>query len=229
MSEPEPDANRGDWASAPAVRPPKHSLVLWLTLGLLAIAAAWGTSSYYQHEASKPTHEPPPPRPVANAPYIPTSEAIVDRMLELAEVGPDDVVYDLGCGDGRILVTAAKRYGCRCFGFDINPDRVAEARENANLGGVEQLVTIEQKDILTLDLSEATVVTMYLLPKLNAKLIPQLDKLRPGARVVSHAFEIEGLVPEKRELVLKENGDVETVLYRFVVPLKHREHANPKR
>jgi len=229
MPERKRDAERGDWAPAPAARPVKRSLVLWLAIGLLAIAAAWGTSSYYQHEASKPTHEPPPPRPVANAPYIPTSEAIVDRMLELAEVGADDVVYDLGCGDGRILVAAAKRNGCRCFGFDINPDRVAEARENAKLGGVEQLVTIEQKDILTLDLSEATVVTMYLLPKLNSKLIPQLDKLRPGARVVSHAFEIEGLVPEKRELVLKENGDVDTVLYRFISPLKHRDNTNPQR
>lgn len=229
MSEPKPDANRVNWAPAPAARPVKHSLGLWLALGALAIAAAWGTSSYYKHEASKPTHEPPPPRPVANAPYIPTSEAIVERMLELAEVEPDDIVYDLGCGDGRILVTAAKRYGCRCFGFDINPDRVAEARENAKLGGVEQLVTIDQRDILTLDLSEATVVTMYLLPKLNAKLIPQLDKLRPGARVVSHAFEIEGIEPEKRELVLKEDGDMETVLYRFISPLKHRENTNPKR
>lgn len=229
MSEPKPDAERGDWAPTPAVQSPKRSIGLWLAVGLLAIAAAWGTSSYYQHEASKPTREPPPPRPVANAPYIPTSEAIVERMLELAEVGADDVVYDLGCGDGRILVTAAKRFGCRCFGFDINPERVAEARENAKLGGVEQLVTIEQKDILTLDLSEATVVTMYLLPKLNSKLIPQLDKLRPGARVVSHAFEIEGLEPEKRELVRKEDGDVETVLYRFISPLKHLQNTNPKR
>lgn len=229
MSEPKPDADHADSAPAPAERAPRRAFGLWLTLGLLAIAAAWGTSSYYKREASKPTREPPPPRPVANAPYIPTSEAIVDRMLELAEVGPDDVVYDLGCGDGRILVTAAKRYGCRCFGFDINPDRIAEARENAKQNGVEQLVAIEQRDILTLDLSEATVVTMYLLPKLNAKLIPQLDKLRPGARVVSHAFEIEGIEPEKTELVRKKDGEFETVLYRFVAPLKHRANANPKR
>ena len=229
MSEPEPDADHADSAPAPAERAPRRSFGLWLTLGLLAIAAAWGTSSYFQHEASKPTREPPPPRPVANAPYIPTSEAVVDRMLELAGVGPDDVVYDLGCGDGRILVTAAKRYGCRCFGFDINPDRVAEARENVKQNGVEQLVTIEQRDILTLDLSEATVVTMYLLPKLNAKLIPQLDKLRPGARVISHAFEIEGIEPEKSELFRKKDGELETVLYRFVAPLKHRANANPKR
>jgi SAM-dependent methyltransferase len=228
MSELESAADRGDLAPAPAARAAKRSAGLWLAVGFLAIAVAWGASSYFKHEAAKPTFEPPPPRPVANAPYIPTAEAIVDRMLELAEVGPDDVVYDLGCGDGRILVTAAKRYGCRCFGFDIDPERVAEARENAKQNGVEQLVSIEQRDILTLDLSEATVVTMYLLPKLNAKLIPQLDKLRPGARVVSHAFEIEGIEPEKRELVLKENGDVETVLYRFTSPLKHRESTNPK-
>jgi SAM-dependent methyltransferase len=152
----------------------RRSLALALVIGGLLIAIGFGARSYLQHLAARPDDGAAPPRPVVNAPYIPTPDKIVERMLELAEIGPDDVVYELGCGDGRIVVAAAKQYGCRCFGFDINPERVAEARENARKNGVEQLVEIDQRDILTLDLSDATVVTMYLLPKLNAALVPQL-------------------------------------------------------
>ncbi|HEU5075477.1 MAG TPA: methyltransferase domain-containing protein [Polyangiaceae bacterium] len=131
--------------------------------------------------------------------YVPTPEPVVDRMLELAAVQEDDVVYDLGCGDGRIVITAAERYGVKAWGFDIDPVRVAEARENARVAGVEHLVTIEQKDIFTLDLSAASVVTLYLLPELNVRLIPQLEKLKPGSRVVSHDFGMEGVTPRAHE------------------------------
>jgi SAM-dependent methyltransferase len=127
--------------------------------------------------------------------YVPTPQPVVDRMLELAQVTQGDVVYDLGCGDGRIVISAAQRYGVQAWGFDIDPVRVAEARENARVAGVEQLVTIEQKDIFTLDLSPASVVTLYLLPELNVRLIPQLEKLRPGSRVVSHDFDMQGVEP----------------------------------
>src|SRR6187399_1520097 len=120
--------------------------------------------------------------------YVPTPEPVVDRMLELAAVDEDDIVYDLGCGDGRIVITAAQRYGVKAWGFDIDPVRVAEARANAKAAGVEDLVTIEQKDIFTLDLSPASVVTLYLLPELNVRLIPQLAQLEPGSRIVSHDF-----------------------------------------
>lgn len=131
--------------------------------------------------------------------YVPTPELVVDRMLELAAVQEDDVVYDLGCGDGRIVITAAERYGVKAWGFDIDPERVAEARNNAKAAGVEHLVTIEQKDIFTLDLSPASVVTLYLLPELNVRLIPQLEKLKPGSRVVSHDFDMEGVTPRVHE------------------------------
>ena len=131
--------------------------------------------------------------------YVPTPEPVVDRMLELAAVKEDDVVYDLGCGDGRIVITAAQRYGVKAWGFDIDPVRVAEARENAKAAGVEDLVTIEQKDIFTLDLSPASVVTLYLLPELNVRLIPQLEQLKPGSRIVSHDFDMEGVTPEVHE------------------------------
>lgn len=222
MPESETEAGRGDSSAASDQPPRKHSLGRWPLVGLLGIAAAAAALVFFKHQAFKPSYEPAPPRPLVNAPYISTSEKVVDRMLELAAVGPDDVVYDLGCGDGRILVTAAKRHGCRCVGFDINPERVAEARENARQNDVEELVEIQQRDILTLDLSQATVVTMYLLPRLNKELIPQLDKLRPGARVVSHAFEIEGLVPDRKVEVLNDEGRLDTMLYLFTAPLKHR-------
>ena len=127
--------------------------------------------------------------------YVPTPQPIVDKMLELAKVKKTDVVYDLGCGDGRIVVTAAKKYGVKAFGFDIDPERVAEAKENVIKNKVEHLVTIEQKDIFTLDLSPANVVTLYLLPRLNVKLIPQLEKLKKGSRIVSHDFDMDGVKP----------------------------------
>ncbi len=127
--------------------------------------------------------------------YVPTPQPVVDKMLELAEVKKNDIVYDLGCGDGRIVVTAAKRYGARAFGFDVDPERIAEAKANVEKNNVGHLVTIQQKDIFTLDLSPANVVTLYLLPELNVKLIPQLQQLKPGARIVSHDFDMAGVVP----------------------------------
>jgi SAM-dependent methyltransferase len=129
--------------------------------------------------------------------YVPTPEAVVDRMLELARVGPNDVVYDLGCGDGRIVAAAAARYGAHAIGYDIDPVRVAEAHHTIARYGVERLVQIEQRDIFTLDLSAASVVALYLLPELNVRLLPQLERMKPGSRIVSHDFDIAGVVPEQ--------------------------------
>jgi SAM-dependent methyltransferase len=128
--------------------------------------------------------------------FVPTPQEVVDKMLELAQVTKDDLVYDLGCGDGRIVVTAAKKYGCKAFGFDVDPRRIKESNENVEKNGVGNLVTIEQKDIFTLDLSNVNVVTLYLLPDLNVKLIPQLEKLKPGSRIVSHDFDMHGVTPD---------------------------------
>ncbi|MFO7306648.1 MAG: class I SAM-dependent methyltransferase [Gammaproteobacteria bacterium] len=123
--------------------------------------------------------------------FVPTPHEIVDRMLEVADVGPDDVVYDLGCGDGRIVIAAAKKFGARGFGVDLDPQRIREARESAKAAGVEHLVKFEVGDLFETDLSEATVVTLYLLPELNRKLKPKLlAQLKPGARVVSHDFDM---------------------------------------
>lgn len=160
--------------------------------------------------------------------YVPTPYEVVDKMFELADVRPGEIVYDLGCGDGRIPVMAAKKFGVRSFGFDINPVRVNESLDNVKKNRVENLVTIKQQDIFELDLSKADVITLYLLPRLNVKLIPQLDKLKPGCRIVSHDFNMEGVRP-KRELSFRPTtGDSirEHRVYLWVTPLE-KEKVNP--
>jgi len=121
--------------------------------------------------------------------YVPTPQPVVNAMLELAAVTDKDVVYDLGCGDGRIPITAAQKFGARGVGIDIDPKRIEEANENAKAAGVTDKVTFLTQDLFESDISAATVVTLYLLPSLNEKLMPKLKKdLKPGTRVVSHAF-----------------------------------------
>ena len=132
------------------------------------------------------------------APYVPTPQEVVDRMLALANVSKSDVVIDLGCGDGRIPITAARVFGARGIGVDIDPQRIAEANENARKEGVAHLVTFKQADLFATDISEATVVTLYLLPRLNVKLRPKLFQgLKTGTRIVSHAFNMGDWEPEQ--------------------------------
>lgn len=132
------------------------------------------------------------------APYVPTPQEVVDRMLQLAEVKKTDVVYDLGCGDGRIPITAAKIYGARGVGVDIEPQRIAESTANAKRAGVAHLVTFKLQDAMKTDVSEATVVTLYLLSSSNLKLRPLLtSQLKPGARVVAHNFGMGDWQPDK--------------------------------
>ena len=130
--------------------------------------------------------------------YVPTPEVVVEAMLQVAGVTKDDVVYDLGCGDGRIPVTAAKKYGARGVCFDIDPERIKEANENVAKNEVQRLVKVVHADLFEQDLSGATVITLYLLPSLNVKLMPKLMKeLKPGTRIVSHAFDMGSWKPEK--------------------------------
>jgi SAM-dependent methyltransferase len=174
---------------------------------------------------------PPPaekkPAKTPDVVYVPTPQAVVDKMLQLAEVKAGDIVYDLGCGDGRIVVTAAKKFGVKAIGYDIDPQRVKEARENVRKAGVEHLVTIEEADVFTLDLTGASVITLYLLPALNVRLMPQLAKMKPGSRIVSHNFDMRGakplsttpvqIPPGETENAFFEEDGVHTV-YKWVVP-----------
>jgi len=182
-----------------------------------------------------PAVEPAPvveERPALDIEYVPTPENVVAVMLETAEVDRDDVVYDLGCGDGRLVVEAARRFGARGVGIELDPERIAEARANVEKAGVGHLVTIEQRNIFSVDLSEATVVTLYLLPELNVRLIPQLDRLRAGARVISHDFDMEGVDADEIKMVIAKHHRPppefrKHYVYRWDTPLRKAEPAQP--
>jgi cyclopropane fatty-acyl-phospholipid synthase-like methyltransferase len=135
-------------------------------------------------------------------PFVSSTPEVIDRMLEMARVKPGDLVYDLGSGDGAIIIRAARKYGVRGVGIEIDPGLVEKARNHAFREKVEHLVEFRVQDALTVDVSPATVVTLYMLPEFNAKLRPILDRqLKPGSRVVSHDYPIEGWVPDKVERV----------------------------
>lgn len=139
----------------------------------------------------EPEHEP-------DVPYVPTTEEAVEAMLKLAEVSKSDVVYDLGCGDGRIVIAAAKTYGAKGVGYDIDPERIKEAKANAKAAGVDDKVRFEVKDLFKADFHEATVVTLFLLNSVNMRLRPRLmEQLKPGTRIVSNTFDMGDWVAEK--------------------------------
>ncbi len=181
----------------------------FLLLPILAVAAivAWHFYSPDSPEvaASVGTQE-------SLAPFVPTPQDVVERMLELAEVTSRDLVYDLGCGDGRIVITAAKKYGAHAVGFDIDPERIKDSLANARAAGVDGLVSFKQQDVMTVNVSPASVVTLYLLTASNLKLRPLLTKqLKPGARIVSHMFSMGDWEPIKTDNFVNEEGFTRTV------------------
>ncbi|HEX2827791.1 MAG TPA: methyltransferase domain-containing protein [Burkholderiales bacterium] len=160
----------------------------------------------------------------ASVPYVPTPQVVVDRMLEVGKVGSRDYLIDLGSGDGRIVVTAAKKYGTRGFGVDLNPTRIAEANENARKEGVTDKVYFNRQDLFEADLGNATVITMYLLPQVNLQLRPKLLDLKPGTRIVSHDFSMGDWQPEHHEQVESKDkyggsGGVSDI-FLWIVPAK---------
>ena len=166
-------------------------VAVFLTIAALSASTVWaGVAQQAQAQA---------PARVPDVIYVPTPPEVVEAMLRLAKVGPNDVVYDLGSGDGRIVITAAQKHGARVIGFDIDPERIAEANANLAQAGVGDRVKFVQADLFEQDLSEATVITLYLLPSLNMKLRPTLWKLKPGTRIVSHSFDMGDWQPEATE------------------------------
>ena len=146
------------------------------------------------------------------APFVPTPKDVVERMLQIAEVTSRDLVYDLGCGDGRIIITAARKYGARGVGVDIEPYRVAESQSGAKKAGVEDLVTFKLQDAMTMDLSPATVVMLYLVQWSTSKLEPIIRRqVRPGTRIVSHNFGFDGWTPAKTEKFTDVSGSLGTL------------------
>jgi SAM-dependent methyltransferase len=159
--------------------------------------------------------------PAKNIPdigYLPTPQSAVMQMLQLAEVKPGELVYDLGCGDGRIVITAARKFGARGIGVEIDPALVRKSRANVRRHRLGKRVTIRQADIFEIDFSDADVVALYLLPELNARLLPQLRKLKPGARIVSFSFDMPGARPDR--VIEAAAGGVRYKIYKWTVPLK---------
>jgi predicted RNA methylase len=175
---------------------------------LAMVAISFVPRAAQAQETASPTRTP-------DVIFVPTPQEVVDAMLKVAKVTKNDVIYDLGSGDGRIPVTAAKQYGARGIGIDIDPQRIKEANENAKTQGVTDKVKFLNEDLFTTDISEATVVTLYLLPSLNVKLMPKLMKeLRPGTRIVSHAFDMGDWKPEQ---TLNVNG---RTVYYWTIPAR---------
>lgn len=152
------------------------------------------------------------------APFVPTPPEVVDRMLELAEIKQGDVLYDLGSGDGRIVVAAAKRFGIRAVGFEIDPVMVKDSRQIIKQAGLEELVEIREQDIRTVNFSPASVVTMYLYPAANLRLRPVLMRdLRPGSRVISHDFDMGSWKPDRVER-LQDRAGLPRTIFRWRIP-----------
>jgi SAM-dependent methyltransferase len=180
-------------------------------LSMLGCAPFWTAA---QAEASKTEQEPTRITRPLDVWYVATPHEVVDRMLFEAKVRTGDVVYDLGCGDGRMVIAAAKKFGTRGVGIDLDPARIKEARANAKAQGVDRLVTFRVADLFETDLREATVVMLYLLPEVNRRLKPKLfAELRPGARVVSHDFDMGRDWPPDRSVNLGSDG-----IYMWVMP-----------
>jgi precorrin-6B methylase 2 len=188
----------------------RRTVLCFLTGAILAVPVA-------SAQGTQPRREP-------DVPFVPTTEEAVQAMLKLADVTKNDVLYDLGCGDGRIVIAAAKLYGTRGVGIDINPVRIAEAKENARKAGVENLVRFEENDLFQSDIHEATVVSLFLLTSVNLKLRPKLlQDLKPGTRIVSNTFDMGDWVPEKEATVNgPEDAFLSRKLYLWKIPLRNK-------
>ncbi len=192
---------------------PQFSLI---TLVLTAfVLAGCGNNRIEQSQAAQnsvpavatATPSPAPTERQLDVPYVPTPDEVVAEMLSMAEVKGSDVLYDLGSGDGRIPITAAKKFGTRGVGIDLNPTRVEEAVANAKKENVTDKVSFKEGDIFEEDFSEATVVTLYLLPDVNLRLRPQILKMKPGTRIVSHNYDMGSWKPEKQKKVTVDGTD----------------------
>ncbi|MBD2213193.1 class I SAM-dependent methyltransferase [Nostoc linckia FACHB-104] len=190
-------------------------LLLIASVSVASLGVA-GCSSVRDFEADAQTSTPattPVQQVQPDVPYVPTPQPVVDAMLKLAKVNGNDLIYDLGSGDGRIPITAAQKYGARGVGIDIDPQRVQEAKQNLQSAKVGDRVEFRQQDLFQTDLSKASVVTLYLLPDINLKLRPKLlQELKPGTRIVSHAFDMGDWKPQQVQEV-----DGKTI-YLWIVP-----------
>ena len=184
--------------------PRREAVTLLLAIGWIGVSASGPLSIAHAEQ--------PESGPIYIAPFVPTPQEVVDRMLELAQVSRADLVYDLGSGDGRIVITAAKRYGAKAVGFEIDAALVRQSQRNIKEAGLEDLAEIREEDIRTVDLSPASVVTMYLYPGANLRLRAEIQRqLKPGSRVVSHDFSMGDWRPDRVERMIDSAGLLRTI------------------
>jgi SAM-dependent methyltransferase len=183
------------------------AVLLAITLAIGAVACAQPAGA----PAMAPARAP-------DVPYEPSPPDVVEAMLDLADVGPRDIVYDLGSGDGRIVIAAARRGAARAVGIDIDPQRIAEANANARQAGLQDRVTFVQGDLFEANFKDATVVTLFLWPGVNMKLRPQLLALAPGTRIVSHLHDLGDWRPDRTRVIRAKGENRERTLYLWVVP-----------
>jgi len=158
--------------------------------------------------------------------YYPTTQDVVEKMLDLAKVTKKDHVCDLGCGDGRFIVTAARKYGCRATGYELDPKLVARGQAQIREAKLEKLARIIDQDIFTVDVSDITVMMLFLLPDMNKKLIPQLQKMAPGSRIITHEFDIPGIQPDQELTWISQGDNSEHLLFVYTLPLKPMKPAS---
>jgi len=156
--------------------------------------------------------------------YVGTPYDVVSTMLKMARVRKQDTVYDLGCGDGRILIMAARKYGSQGFGYDIDAERVSVSKASVKKNHVENLVKIFEADLFALDLRDADVISMYLLPDINRRLLPQLEKLKPGVRLVFHDYGLDGIKEDEKIEAISNEDNARHILYLYTTPLKRKKN-----
>lgn len=206
-------ARPGDRGGCPAVRP-RFRTAFGAALAAVLFCAALTAPTF----AARDNNDPDPF--TGDVPYVPTPQDVVETMLNIAQVGASDYVIDLGSGDGRIVVTAAAKFGAQGFGVDLNPRRIAEAVENAKKAGVSDRAQFFQRNLFETDFSKATVLTMYLLPEVNLKLRPHVLNLKPGTRVVSHDFDMGEWKPDHSIIMRSSQTGYNDRIYFWVVPAK---------
>lgn len=183
-----------------------------MTVASLIILSS-GLVSMADEPAPKPKRRP-------DVGFYPTTQDVVEKMLALANVTKKDHVCDLGCGDGRFIVTASRKYGCRATGYDLDPKLVARGQAQIREQKLTELAKIVEQDIFTVDISDVSVLMLFLLPDMNAKLIPQIQKMAPGSRILTHEFDIPGIKPDRVLTWISKDDDSEHLIYFYSTPLK---------
>jgi cyclopropane fatty-acyl-phospholipid synthase-like methyltransferase len=187
--------------------------IAW-TIGIGGLVAAWFAVARAGDEAAfKPARTP-------DCVYVGTPQDVVYRMIELAEIRKGDLVCDPGCGDGRLLIAAARRHECRGIGYELDPKLAQEARQIARERGVAQYVKFEEEDIFTVDYSEADVIVAYLLPEMITRLVPAFEKMKPGSRIVAHDYPMANIAPDQVVTMTSNEDNVEHTIYVYRTPLK---------